>query len=71
MIPIEPANEVSRVLVFLVLRLLKLRESAVRKDMEALPRRLWIGSSGSPSSGAYTSESDWILPSRSLTTRVA
>ena len=34
MMPMEPANAVSRVRAFLVSRLLKLRERAVSKDME-------------------------------------
>ena len=37
MIPIDPAKEVSRVLAFLVRRLLKLKDRAVRKDMEDFP----------------------------------
>ena len=36
-IPIEPAKAVSSVLAFWVFRLLKLRDKAVKKDMEAFP----------------------------------
>ena len=43
MMPMEPANEVRIVLAFLVLRLLKLSERAVRNDMEALPMFLCCG----------------------------
>lgn len=36
-IPIEPAKEVSRVLAFFVFKLLKLKDNAVRNDMEDFP----------------------------------
>ena len=44
MIPIDPAKEVRSVRAFLVRRLWKLRERAVRNDMDAFPMFLWIGS---------------------------
>ena len=71
MIPMEPANDVSSVLAFFVFRLLKLRDSAVRKDMEDFPMFLCCGSSCVPSSIRNGSESDRIFPSRSFTIRVA
>ena len=41
--PMEPAKEVKMVRAFLVHRLLKLKDSAVRKDMDAFPIFLWMG----------------------------
>ena len=69
--PMEPAKEVRIVLAFFVLRLLKLRDSAVRNDMEDLPIFLWEGSSMADSSTSKGMESERIFPSRSLTMRVA
>jgi len=43
MMPMEPANAVSRVRVFLVSRLLKLSARAVSGDMEERPRFLCTG----------------------------
>ncbi len=51
MMPMEPANAVSRVRAFLVSRLLKLRERAVSKDMEEWPRFLCTGGASTASSG--------------------
>ena len=50
MMPMDPAKAVSRVLAFLVSKLLKLNESEVRKDMEDLPMLLCLGVSCSCSS---------------------
>ena len=71
MMPMEPAKEVRMVRAFLVRRLLKLRERAVRKDMDVFPRFLCSGSSSSLSSTAKGSESSRIFPSRRRTIRVA
>ena len=71
MMPMEPAKEVRMVRAFLVLRLLKLRERAVRKDMDVRPMFLCSGSSSSLSSTSKGSESSRIFPSRRRTMRVA
>ena len=69
--PIEPANAVSVVLAFFVSRLLKLSESDVRNDIEALPMFLWTGALSLSSSGSYGCVSPVIFPSRRNTVRVA
>ena len=71
MMPIDPANEVSSVRPFLVLRLLKLSAMDVASDIEALPSLLCTGASDAPSSTSYGSESLRITPSRSWTVLVA
>ena len=71
MMPMEPANAVSRVRVFLVSRLLKLSARAVSGDMEERPRFLCTGGTRAESSGANGAVSDWITPSRRRTMRVA
>ena len=70
-IPIDPANAVSNVRAFFVFRLLKLKESAVRKDMEAFPIFLCSGASISSSRITYSSLSEIIFPSFRFTMRVA
>ena len=67
MMPMEPAKAVSRVRPSLVRRLLKLRDMAVKKDMEIFfrTRVCWGCSSGSQGSVSLTT-----LPSRSRTIRV-
>ena len=67
----EPANDVRRVLAFFVLRLLKLKDRAVRKDMDALPMFLCSGSCISSSAMIYSLLSDMIFPSFRLTMRFA
>ena len=71
MMPMEPANAVSRVRAFLVSRLLKLRERAVSKDMEEWPKFLCTGGASTASSGRKGAVSDWMMPSRRRTMRVA
>ena len=65
--PMDPAKEVRRVLAFLVFRLLKLSESAVRKDMEAFPIFLCSAGSSVVSSTVNGSESERMVPSLSRT----
>ena len=71
MIPIEPAKDTRIVRAFLVFKLLKLRDSAVKNDIEDLPMFLCTGSGASPSGISYGSESSRSLPSFTLTIRVA
>ena len=71
MIPIEPAKEVKSVLAFLVFRLLKLRDRAVRKDMDAFPMFLCSGFASSCSLTVKGSLSERIFPSFRFTIRVA
>lgn len=71
MMPIEPANEVSKVRAFLVRRLLKLKESAVRKDIDDLPMFLCLGGSRVSESGSNGFVSEQITPSRRVTIRLA
>ena len=71
MMPMEPAKDVRRVLAFFVFRLLKLRDKAVRNDIDAFPIFLWEGASMDSSSTSKGSESSWIFPSLTLTIRVA
>ena len=68
--PIEPAKEVNSVLPFFVFRLLKLKDSAVTRDIFALSFFLCAPSARSspPSKGLL---SEMILPSCKLTIRVA
>ena len=70
-IPMEPANDVSRVLAFFVHRLWKLSDNAVRNDMDDLPIFLCSGASMVCSSTTYSSVSERILPSFKFTIRVA
>ena len=70
MMPMDPAKEVRRVRAFLVRRLLKLKDRAVRKDMEAFPMFRCSGSSRAVSSISKGLLSERILPSRRLTMRV-
>ena len=70
MMPMDPANAVSSVRAFFVFRLLKLKERAVRKDMEAFP--MFLCSGGAISSRiTYSSLSEMIFPSFRFTMRVA
>ena len=71
MMPIEPANEVSRVRAFLVFRLLKLNASDVTNDIDARPIVLCTAGCSAVSSTTNGSESERITPSRRLTMRVA
>ena len=71
MMPMEPAKEVRMVLAFFVLRLLKLKERAVRKDMEAFPMVLWAGAGEEASPGSRGLLSETILPSFELTILLA
>ena len=72
MMPMEPAKATRMVLAFLVLKLLKLNESAVRNPIEALPRFLWTGVMALASaSGSNGSLSSVMCPSLSLTILVA
>ena len=70
-IPIDPAKDTRIVLAFLVFRLLKLSDKAVRKDMEDLPIFLCTGTGTSSSGISYGSESSRSFPSFTLTIRVA
>ena len=65
--PIEPANEVKIVRAFLVFKLLKLKESAVKKDIETL---FFVVSLFDSSSSTQGSVSLVILPSNKFTTLV-
>ena len=65
------ANEVSKVRAFLVRRLLKLKESAVRKDIDDLPMFLCLGGSRVSESGSNGFVSEQITPSRRVTIRLA
>ena len=49
MMPMDPAKEVRIVRAFFVFRLLKLKDRAVRRDMEAFPMFLWTAASASAS----------------------
>ena len=71
MIPMEPAKEVSNVRAFLVRRLLKLRDRAVRKDMDDFPIFLCSGSFSVFSSTSKGSVSERIFPSLRFTILVA
>ena len=67
-IPIDPAKAVKKVLAFLVIRLLRDKESAVKNDIEGrLPLFFSVFSSPSPEYGIVSSV---ILPSSSLIIRV-
>ena len=70
-IPIDPAKEVRRVLAFFVLKLLKLSDSAVRRDIEDFPIFLCSGGARFSSSTIYSSVSERIFPSFRLTILVA
>ena len=69
MMPMDPAKEVMRVRPFLVIRLLKDRDRAVRKPMEV--RRAGLASRRSSVAGTKGSESATMEPSASSTMRVA
>ena len=66
----EPANAVRIVRAFLVIRLFRLSDSAVRNDMDAFPRFLCSGGASCLVSGVNGSESPMILPSFNFTIRV-
>ena len=71
MMPMDPAKDVRMVLAFFVLRLLKLRDREVKKDMEAFPMFRCSGFFSPASSTKNGSVSAWILPSRRRTILVA
>ena len=71
MIPMEPAKDVSKVLAFLVFRFWKLKERAVKKDMEDFPMFLCTGGASFSLSTVNGSVSERILPSFTVTILVA
>ena len=71
MMPMEPANEVSRVRAFLVRRLLKLSDSEVSNDMDDRPMLLCTGGCSLAAVTSNGSESSAMRPSFNLTMRVA